>query len=341
MRKILICLMVLILLMSCAPEPGHEGGPCYEDGTCIWEVLACGPDGICYSCGDPEELCCEGNTCYECCACGLDGRCHICGGAEELCCEGDLCNEGATCGSDHICHSCGLDGDPCCEGDTCRIDPGFCGSDGLCHRCGRDGLPCCEGISCTEGHMCGLDQICHECGGYKDICCDGNVCDGWLICDSDSICTPCGVYDQPCCPGELCKEGYICLPDGFCTSCGVTVPCEGNTCNEGYYFEETDSKCHIYGYRDNRCIEGNICVGWYQCQNGICVNPFVVDSTSSLSICEAAEPGRSITERDWCYWYAAYHKDDTSICERIAWGEMREKCLDGKNPANYYVIPSF
>jgi hypothetical protein len=64
-----------------------------------------------------------------------------------------------------------------------------------------------------------------------------------------------------------------------------------------------------------------------------------MDNTRSTSICEEAERGESRSGRDWCYWHAAYQKGDTAICEEIEWDEMREKCEEGKNPANYYVLP--
>jgi hypothetical protein len=139
----------------------------------------------------------------------------------------------------------------------------------------------------------------------------------------------------------VCDEGYECGPEGICRSCGSYLPCEGNTCDEGYYYDEIDEKCYRYGYLNHRCGEGDTCDGWFECSNGICVNPFKVDNSRSEAICEEAERGTAKSDRDWCYWYAAYLKEDTSICEKITWNEMKAKCLDGKNPANYYVLPSF
>jgi hypothetical protein len=66
-----------------------------------------------------------------------------------------------------------------------------------------------------------------------------------------------------------------------------------------------------------------------------------VDKSRSEIICEEAERGTAKSDRDWCYWYAAYLKEELPICENITWNEMKEKCLEGKNPANYYVLPSF
>ena len=64
MRKTLLVIPVLLALLACGAEPGREGGPCLEDGSCSWEVLACGPDGRCRLCGGDGELCCEGTTCW-------------------------------------------------------------------------------------------------------------------------------------------------------------------------------------------------------------------------------------------------------------------------------------
>jgi hypothetical protein len=68
------------------------------------------------------------------------------------------------------------------------------------------------------------------------------------------------------------------------------------------------------------------------------VNPFKVDPSRSTSICEGIESGTSRSSRDWCYWYAAYLKNDLSICEDIGWLEMEIKCKEGENPANYYAL---
>jgi hypothetical protein len=78
-----------------------------------------------------------------------------------------------------------------------------------------------------------------------------------------------------------------------------------------------------------------------ECVDGKCGNPFKVDKTTSISICEKAEKGTSKSDRDWCYWYAAYLKNDMSICENIKWSQMKEKCVEGKNPDSYYVWTTF
>jgi hypothetical protein len=162
-----------------------------------------------------------------------------------------------------------------------------------------------------------------------------------LVCSLEESCVFCGSYEQPCCLSNECDKGFTCEADGMCYGCGVGLPCDGNTCNEGYYFEEADGRCYPYGYLDYRCGDEDQCVGWFECLEGICVNPFLVDSTTSISICGAAEPGVGPSEQDWCLWYAAYLKEDRSICESIDWGQMREKCLGGKDPANYYILPPY
>jgi len=68
------------------------------------------------------------------------------------------------------------------------------------------------------------------------------------------------------------------------------------------------------------------------------VNPFEVDPAAEVALCENVEPGYSNrTERDWCYWYAAFHKKDASICAMISWGTMKEKCQELTDPDDYSV----
>jgi len=136
----------------------------------------------------------------------------------------------------------------------------------------------------------------------------------------------------------VCGEWYECDSEGICQPCGTYAPCEGNRCKEDYYYDDTDERCHSYGYVNNRCWEGNICDGWFECMDGLCVNPFRVDPTRSTSICEGIESGTAHSSREWCYWYAAYLKNDLSICDDIGWLEMEIKCRDGENPDNYYAI---
>jgi len=78
------------------------------------------------------------------------------------------------------------------------------------------------------------------------------------------------------------------------------------------------------------------------CLDGQCANPFEGDPGTDTSICRQAEQGSGDrSERDWCYWYAAYLKGDTAICENVEWDEMREKCVEGGDPDDYYVMPTF
>jgi hypothetical protein len=81
------------------------------------------------------------------------------------------------------------------------------------------------------------------------------------------------------------------------------------------------------------------CKGWFQFQAGLCVSPFEVDPDTDLSICSAAPEGNSDrSERDWCYWYAAYQKSEAEICENIEWDEMKERCVAGGDPDDYYIL---
>jgi hypothetical protein len=85
-----------------------------------------------------------------------------------------------------------------------------------------------------------------------------------------------------------------------------------------------------------------VCKGWLTCSGGDCLNPFELDPATSVTICERAEEGGDErSQRDWCYWYAAYHKDDLAFCEQMEWATARAKCLDGEDPASYLIIPGF
>jgi hypothetical protein len=74
--------------------------------------------------------------------------------------------------------------------------------------------------------------------------------------------------------------------------------------------------------------------------DGQCINTYELDPGRDVSICEGSEEGGGSdrSRRDWCYWYAAYHKGDKTLCENVEWEEMREKCLVGGDPDNYYII---
>jgi len=71
---------------------------------------------------------------------------------------------------------------------------------------------------------------------------------------------------------------------------------------------------------------------------GQCINPFEVDTSADIAICEKAEKGYiEMHYRDWCYWYAAYSKGDTTICASIEWEKMINACERGGNPDDYDV----
>lgn len=362
---LIACTMASSLIAGCAqspPRPQIPEGECgyaYEQGGDLYILPCCEGEECeeghvcqevgCYPCGDPYYPCCEGDQCSEGSTCGPDGMCEACGGYDQRCCENDRCDEGFTCGSDAKCHQCGVHDLPCCEEDLCQ-EWFTCGSDGNCHSCGGYEELCCEEELCREGYLCGPEGECESCGGYDEPCCLADLvlpgasgpkhfCDDGYVCGPDDKCLSCGGYDEPCCAGEVCREGYECRADGVCHGCGTYEPCAGNQCNEGYYYDDSDGKCYQYGYLNNRCWEESRCDGWFECFDGKCVNPFERDATRSTSICEEAEAGTSRSSRDWCYWYAAYWKEDTSICENISWGQMRDKCREGENPASYYVLP--
>jgi hypothetical protein len=81
-----------------------------------------------------------------------------------------------------------------------------------------------------------------------------------------------------------------------------------------------------------------MCKGWYMPHEGICKNPFEVDVSTVLTICEQSEPGEVERHyRDWCYWYAAFWKEDITICASIEWEKMRDVCERGANPEDYDI----
>jgi len=153
---------------------------------------------------------------------------------------------------------------------------------------------------CTSG-----DYAC-----YEGACIPAGTCQT-EICDSAGNCSECGIITQPCCKGDTCHEGYICAADHQCANCGWRG--------------------------DPVCADGT-CAGFWQNVDGSCVNPFEVDPAAEVALCENVEPGYSNrTERDWCYWYAAFHKKDASICAMISWGTMKEKCQELTDPDDYSV----
>ncbi len=307
---ILILQLVLSITVSCVKR-GALNERCKKDGTC--------------------------NTYY---ACGDDGRCHPCGGDGELCCPIDksrltsICDTNHECWQDGLCHACGGEDLPPCTSGGCkflgcvRIDrKNVCslecspGEDGLCHCCGGADEACCQERKCSEGYACDAKGLCAVCGDIGQICCDENACQHSLwstMCTEEDICVRCGRGNDPCCPDNTCDEWYECDEDGLCQPCGRL-------------------------YARSAC-EGERCMGWLENMEGQCIVPFVLDPDRDLSICDqfVETTRRSSLEEessDWCYWYAAFWKRDSTICQQITWVEMREKCLEKKDPDDYYVTP--
>lgn len=170
---------------------------------------------------------------------------------------------------------------------------------------------------------CDQAGMCVACGASGQSCCLGSEYPCWegacvadntcqtQICDASGNCAECGILTQPCCEGGVCGTGYICGDDDICTNCGWRG--------------------------DPVCADGN-CVGYWQNVNGLCENPFEIDPAADITLCEQVEPGYSNrNERDWCYWYAAFYKKDTSPCAMIVWSTMQEKCLELADPNEYSV----
>ena len=278
----------------------------------------------CQASGTEGGKCLYGNTCTESnLICNNKNTCEICGNNNKLCCAEGICQNGLACTESGYCQYCGGVGDPCCEGSDCQTN-----------------------LRCDD------DQTCQYCGIVGDPCCEGGICDVSSVCDSQSICQPCGMKGQPCCKsgGYACYEGIcgsgdtcqteICDSGGNCIECGIVSQpcCEGGTCQLGYVCGESN-QCESCGWRGSKACAGGTCSGFWQDVNGICSNPFEVDPAAQVSLCENVEPGYSdATKRDWCYWYAAYQKEDTSICTMIVWGAIKEKCQELADPDDYSVV---
>lgn len=271
--------------------------------------------------------------------------------------EGGKCLEGGTCAQtnlicnqQNICELCGKNHKPCCSGNACPNGL-TCTEAGYCETCGGVGQPCCGGTECQTGLRCDSDHTCQYCGILGNPCCEGGKCDDLSVCDFQNMCQPCGMQGEPCCTSGnyLCYEGAcvadqtcqteICDAAGNCSECGIlTQPCcEGDTCHVGYICG-ANNQCENCGWRgDSVCADGT-CAGYLQNVNGTCLDPFKANPTANVSLCEKAEPGyRNITDRDWCYWYAAFYKKDATICSKIVWATMKEKCQQMANPDDYSV----
>lgn len=271
--------------------------------------------------------------------------------------EGGKCLEGNAkclgsnliCNYKNICEFCGEKGTPCCNGDACL--EGLACTEWGCYECGGLAQPCCEGSLCQSDCTCDVDNTCQSCGTEGFTCCEGGICKDNSICGSESICQPCGMKGQPCCEGGdyqcfegACVPGYtcqteICDTSGNCSECGmITLPCcEGGTCHKGYICG-ANGQCENCGSQGDPVCEDGICNGYWQNVNGICKNPFKIDPTADITLCEKVDPGHgNIYQRDWCYWYAAFNKQDVSICTMIVWGTMKDKCQELADP-DFYTI---
>lgn len=126
------------------------------------------------------------------------------------------------------------------------------------------------------------------------------------------ICRACGGKDEPACVNQMC---------GYWQRDLVT-------------FDYTACECDA----------------WFTNVNGICGIPWKADPQAGVEVClpragyadtplfEVNAPSTSdIEHREWCFWYAAYFKNDRQLCENIQWGEMQEKCEQGENPEEYFV----
>jgi len=298
MKKQLFFLLVLSLAVSCGGEEGSFGEPCRS----------------------PEDRLepCDGGL-----ECNPENICEECGGENQLCCE-----------SEYI--------------ENCHSDNLMCSDEGYCVSCGTENSPCCPGNECDSTLTCGKDNLCFACGyGDRQPCCEGVYCYGNLacveenctsqICGEDGSCQPCGGIDELCCAGGACSVDSTCAGEGACIACGgLDEPaCANRMC--GYWKWNPENKTYT------PCE----CDAWFTNVDGMCSVPFKADPQTDIEICRLAGLRDeivilpSVTEiesADWCYWYAAYFKNDLSLCDHITWGEMQTICSEGENPEDYFAI---
>jgi hypothetical protein len=264
--------------------------------------------------------------------------------------EYQSCLEDGTClGPDlgcnkeqNICYKCGSVYMPCCSGNSCDIF--LTCVNGECVGCGGESGNCCPGETCqTPGELLCDSGICRRCGNYAELTCPGNKCNDPEMIVVEGRCTNCGMPGSPPCSGNICMHPDFLIIDQVCRGdCGQDDGdqcCAGNICRE-FLICGTDNTCHSCGgYLGSIPCQDNKCRGWLVPSDGVCTNPFEPNPGTDVSTCLSAEPGSDPYQRDWCYWYAAYYKNDTSLCTSIEWGEMRGYCQAGENPGNYLIGP--
>ncbi len=282
--------------------------------TLLFLSVSCTPKG------ERGGACLEERTCASPdLVCGADNICETCGKQGWSCCDqGSQCEDELICDSDNICTTCGTKYDPPCADGSCIGDL-VVGSNGECRECGDLLDPCCPVSQCNAGFACNNKGTCEFCGGPDQLCCPGDspTCDNSVcgknsrcvatVCDASGNCQSCGWSSAPCCEGGLCEADSICNAEGMCERCG--------------------------GYIEPVCKDGT-CGGYMEPYEGWCLVP----SQVNISACEELEPGHDHRNtRDWCFWYAAYQQQDTTLCSRIAWHLMITPCEQGENPDDYLL----
>jgi len=256
--------------------------------------------------------------------CGYGNKCEPCGENDQLCCINQTCDKGMACTSWNKCAACGKIYSPCCPGDLCNENM-VCNAEKTCEFCGSNGDPCCQGDVCSTFNVCAAG-MCISCGQEGEPCCESAEYSGCFlgacianntcqtqICSSPGNCYPCGEKDQPCCEGNTCDNLLLCGKTGTCESCG---------------------------YLGDQVCAGGTCGGWWQNKDGFCINPFEFNPSTDTAICETGDISHDLrTGRDWCYWYAAFYKQDTTPCSLIEWSQMQEKCMDLEDPGFYSIMP--
>lgn len=257
-----------------------------------------------------------------------------------------------VCGYDNKCEPCGEDDQPCCTNQTCS-DGLACATWNICIPCGKLYSPCCVDGSCNENMVCSTENICEFCGSVGNLCCEGDICSTYNVC-SNGKCIACGQEGEPCCTSveysgcflgaciadNTCQT-QICSAPGKCTPCGEKDQpcCEGNACDNLLLCGEAGS-CEGCGYLGDQACAGGECGGWWQNVGGFCVNPFEVNPSTDIAICETGALSHDLrTGKDWCYWYAAFFKQDITPCSLIEWDQMQEKCMELEDPGYYSIMP--